>query len=163
MFPSNVSVGEAEAEANIVDNTELPCLFRNYRELYSKFNDELKPEPIGEGYGINFYTYYLVFKPFNKSYNKDFNGLDHIRKFIARNTQIFRMLITREIEEKKVHYNVIIKTINPIALHNVNTNKYKIHQQLIPESADHISNTLSYILKESRRRRMIKYKDYYYS
>ena len=60
------------------------------------------------------------------------------------------MLIAREINETKVHYNVILKTINPISLHNVNTTKYKIHQQLCVEEYTHIFNLLAYVLKRSK-------------
>ena len=164
MIQANVSVGEAEAEANIYDNIELPCLFRNYRELFNRFKKWFEPEPLSEGYGMIFSTYYLVFKPFNKTYDESFNAIDYIRKYLTKKvgSDIINMLITREINESKVHYNVILKTINPISLHNVNTTKYKIHQQLCVEESTHVSNLLAYVLKEAKTRRMIKYLDYYY-
>ena len=48
MIQPNVSVGEAVAEANISDNIEcdkLPCLFRNYRELFNRFKSGLNLIP----------------------------------------------------------------------------------------------------------------------
>ena len=164
---TDVSVGEDEAEANISDNIEcdkLPCLFRNYRELFNRFIKWFEPDPDSRKYGIEFSTYYLVFKPFNKTYNKDFNAIDYIRKYITKKVgnDVVNMLIAREINETKVHYNVILKTINPISLHNVNTTKYKIHQQLCVEEFTHISNLLAYVIKEAKTRRMINFLDYYY-
>lgn len=105
--------------------------------------------------------YYAVFKPFNKNYDPEFDGIDHIRKKVNRFTKTENMIITREINEAKIHYNVMFWTLNPECesfFHEKKTNRYYIHCQKAPLSDKYKIH--EYIVKESMTR-FFKKKDIY--
>lgn len=116
--------------------------------------------------------YSLTFKPFNKTYNNLFNGIDHIRKKIAGNMSYESLIITREIYANKTHYNALIYTIDDaMILHDKHTNLYMIHVQQVTATyrssevlrtlRENIDGVFNYITKETKVRTFKKFIDYY--
>jgi len=104
--------------------------------------------------------YFLTFKPFNKNYDRDIDfyctkGLDHSRKKIGK---VSAYIMTREIYAQKVHINMLCVSARPLDLlfHNKKTNKYYIYA----EKCNDRRQVFQYIIKESKTRNFIKYKDY---
>lgn len=124
-------------------------------------------------------TFYLVFKPFNKLYDKSFNAIDHVRKRIGLNHKYESLIITREINATKVHYNVLVFTKDDMMdLHDRQTNKYKIYCQEVNADAlrytasgidvsgkhtyrEQVEAVYDYIFKESHVRKFIWKLDYF--
>jgi len=105
--------------------------------------------------------YMVVFKPFNKAYEKDnawfqFKGIDRCRKWLKKP---LAYVFTREIEAEKTHINAIVCTNDDLMLKHegVVANKYKLHIQQLKTLGDR-QNALLYIQKE--RRQLIEYIDY---
>ena len=76
--------------------------------------------------------HYMVFKPFNSNYDPDFNGIEHIRKYLSgRKINPEAMIITREIMSAKVHYNVMIWVCedHDFYLEGKQTSRYRISHQ----------------------------------
>ena len=168
---SHLNVGEAEPVAGATiynddytdcdDGTVIPrhCVFHNYHSVHAM----VKPY-VDRSYERPFRWFYLTFKPYNKNYERDIDfylrkGFDYARKKIGK-VKFFTM--TREINAKKVHLNVLCCTDRPLEkLHNQKTNKYFIHCQECPRMLDR-QLVLDYILKEARTRYFHKYIDYQY-
>lgn len=105
--------------------------------------------------------YLLVFKPFNKAYERDhewfqYKGIDRCRKWLKKP---LAYVFTREIEAEKTHINAIVCTNEDLMMSHegVVANKYKLHIQELKTLGDR-QNALSYIQKE--RRTLHQYIDY---
>lgn len=109
--------------------------------------------------------YFLVFKPFNKTYKDNFSyynnkALDAIRKNI-NNNGTSDYFISREIKSKKVHYNALCYSKEDfVQLYDKKNrlNKFRVHCKRIPKRDRW--RVMSYITKESRVRPFIQYRDY---
>lgn len=107
--------------------------------------------------------FFLVFKPFNAAYIKDpswfeHKGLDAVRKNI--NTKDY--FITREINSKKVHINVLCYDKRDLVerYHDKNRlNKYRVYCKKIDKKIER-DRILKYITKEHYDRPYKKYIDY---
>lgn len=108
--------------------------------------------------------YFLVYKPFNRSYEKDPDwyknkSMDYVRKHVKRQSVV---MLTRELLASKTHINVLACSENDLELLNgkvTANNKYKIHvERLTGPAARH--RVYQYIFKESRVRDFEKYRDY---
>lgn len=102
--------------------------------------------------------YFVVFKPFNKKYNSNYDGMDHVRKALG---DCKAMIITREIRSAKVHYNALIATTqNFIEKHEKNTSRYMMYVKSLDHKnfldTVHACNSVhEYIIKESKLRYFI--------
>lgn len=108
--------------------------------------------------------YFVVFKPFNKSYNKcpdwyAIKGIDSCRKYFKRPSAY---ILTRETEAEKVHINALVCSENPPEEGAVYNNKYKLHVDILPTLGDRL-RVLTYILKEFPNRTFSQYLDYIHS
>lgn len=108
--------------------------------------------------------YFVVFKPFDRSYLKDphwyqVKGLERCRKSLRQPLKAYVM--TREIDANKTHINALVCSgFDYMSIDgSVLANKYKLHVQLLPSPADR-HNVLRYIQKESAKRSFVKYLDY---
>ena len=114
----------------------------------------------GRTYELPYRWFLLTFKPFNRTYDDNFDFyqnkcIDHCRKKLGK---VAAYIITREIKATKTHVNIlcVTKRALSIELHEKKTNRYFIYCK---EAYDrHIC--LEYILKESRTRNFTKYIDY---
>lgn len=107
--------------------------------------------------------YFVVWKPFNRAYEKDpdffrVKGLDKCRQMFKKPNAY---VVTRETESTKVHINAVVATSQPLdAKHETSyCNKYKVHVQRLSTLGDRL-DVLSYITKENRDRSFTKYLDY---
>lgn len=94
--------------------------------------------------------YYLVFKPKNKNYDPKKNLIDHVRKKVGKYSVI---IITREIDATKVHYNVLVRTSEELShLHDHQDSRFMISCQLVPNRKKDLDTVHEYIIKESKTR-----------
>lgn len=107
--------------------------------------------------------YYVVFKPYNSSYEKDpdwykVKGLGSCRRSFKTPKAI---IMTREIVASKVHINVLVCTSSDVILRHEKdyNNKYKLHVSLLLTQADR-QNVLTYLWKEALNREFVRYLDY---
>lgn len=159
---SNVDAALAEVEAYIpYDPTYCPLTANNIKNpffrqvlLGSLMSNYLRLPSwylIRRSYEAPTRLYFLVFKPFNKNYNAKKDLMDHVRKKIGSGHKA--VVITREINATKVHYNAMILTNKPdlvTTLHNKQTNIYKITCKECPLADKY--RVHDYITKESRTR-----------
>lgn len=74
---------------------------------------------------------FLTFKPFNSTYKRSFDAMDHVRKKIGSGHEA--IIITREINATKVHYNAMVfSTKDLTCLHDKQTNYFKIFSKEVP-------------------------------
>lgn len=103
--------------------------------------------------------YYLVFKPKNKKYDPKKNLMDHVRKKCGKHSAI---IITREIEAAKVHYNVLVRTTEDLSkLHDTQDSRFYIYCKEVPHKAADLNKVHEYIVKESKTRYFTDNKDIY--
>lgn len=107
--------------------------------------------------------YFLVFKPYDRAYNKDpawfqVKGLDRCRKILKRQAV---HILTRETDATKTHINMVCCTDQDILVFHEKdlANKYKIHAQVLKDYADR-ENATTYMFKEELKRPFINYLDY---
>lgn len=111
-------------------------------------------------YESPFRWYFVIFKPFNKSYSKDrdwfmHKSLDSTRKYFKKP----RVLIgTKEIEAAKVHVNWLVCTDQKL-VDGRNTSRHKLKVIELGDIGDR-RRILDYILKEASLRQFQEYKDY---
>lgn len=92
--------------------------------------------------------YFMVFKPMNEHYDPHFNGMDAMRKYIGK---VDHLIITREINSAKVHYNAMIWTDRDMTIkHEKHTKRYYVYCVCI-SGADRFK-VHDYIVKESHTR-----------
>lgn len=110
--------------------------------------------------------YLVVFKPYDKAYEKDkdwfaVKGLDSCRKLFKKPEAY---ILTREVNASKIHVNAIVATKIDMSYKHDKTycNRYKIHVSQLRHVSDRIS-ALDYITKESKDRTFVKYLDYLHS
>lgn len=107
--------------------------------------------------------FFVVFKPYNRAYNKDpayfrIKGLSKCRDAFIKPEAI---LLTREMEAEKVHINALVATTaDPSYLHEKSyCNKYKVYVDEVCTRSS-LLRVKDYILKESKHRTFEKYLDY---
>lgn len=101
-----------------------------------------------------FVNYFVVFKPFKKTDDKNFDGLKHIRAYLKNKGIVAEaIIITREVMAKRVHYNMLISTMYGMCqLHDKQTSKYRMHVQMILSKIKPVLAIHDYIVKESKIR-----------
>lgn len=111
--------------------------------------------------------YYVVFKPYNKPYEKDPDwywnyAVDKAKRWGFRNSKTF--IVTRERDAAKVHANVLIHSHQDLLRYQDKSvyNKYRLHVSLLEGKADRL-NVLNYITKEAKVYSFKLYQDYYYT
>lgn len=122
-------------------------------------------EPLQRSYE-NQKWYLVVFKPYNKPYEKDpqwfeYKAVDKATKWCK--TKCSAYFVTREKDSTKVHGNAVcVSSINLHEKYHEKTayNKYKIYVTELPNLGDRI-RALNYITKESNTRSYKLYLDYY--
>lgn len=135
MLHSKRSRGEAEDGAtNIIkyDPTDpLGCFMPNYCLLHNYLSCPSWPV-VKRSYESQ--LHYMVFKPFNKTYDPDYDAMDHIRKKICSLGNIDMYIIVREIKATKIHYHAMVWSDSPLfMLHEKQTNRFRIHYQEVCE------------------------------
>lgn len=108
--------------------------------------------------------YYVVFKPFNKTYTKmldwyTIKGLDSCRKYFKK-PEVY--ILTREIDAEKIHINALVCTRTPPVDGSVYNNKYKLHVSELSTLGDRM-RVLTYVTKEFYNRSFYQYLDYLYN
>lgn len=118
---------------------------------------------IKRSYERPIYWYLVVFKPYNKAYEKDIDwfkvkGIDKCRKLFKRPSCY---LLTREILSQKVHVNAIVATSQDLIVQHDQSycNKYKLHVQMLHNLSDRLF-ALTYVTKEREQRSFVNYLDY---
>ena len=111
-------------------------------------------------YELPFRWFFLTFKPFNSTYDDNFDFyqnkcIDHCLNKLGK---VEGYIITREIKATKTHINILCVTTRALSieLHEKKTNRYFIY------CAEAVCKhtCLLYILKESKERVFKKYLDY---
>lgn len=126
-------------------------LFRNYLRMPTW-------DIIKRTYEKPIRCFYLVFKPFLSCDDKNYDGMTHVKKYMYRH-KFVTMIITREILEKRIHFNVIIWTKDNLKrLNDKKTSKYYIYSEELKEIADR-QRVHEYIIKESKYRHMYNSND----
>lgn len=130
---------------------------RHYYNLYYHFIKRSYEEP--------YKWYYIVFKPFNDTYdiNKYQYPLGTCSDYIRSMSDSFG-ISTREIDSNKIHVNsLMVSTRDMLSLHGRNITKrglkYKLHVEHV-SSLEHRMNVLSYMFKEADEREFVIYKDH---
>lgn len=97
----------------------------------------------------NMSLFFMVFKPKNKRYDPLFDGMDLVRKRIGSDFQ--DLIITREIDSKKIHYNAMVFTKKDLsAQHEKQTSRFFIYCKKVPYADKY--KVHQYIVKESMTR-----------
>lgn len=92
--------------------------------------------------------YFLVFKPFNKSYDPNYNGMDFVRKWITTKLAPVTYVITRERLSAKIHYNVLLNcAIDVNKYHDHNLMKFRMYVEYLPDLINRM-RVYKYITKE---------------
>lgn len=116
--------------------------------------------------------FYITFKPFNKNYDKDYDGMTEVKKRIQKE-EYESVIITREIKATKIHYNALIWSASDLDLkmHSKWTKRYKIfatrvglislHRKDLLGYKDECMRVFDYVMKESCERTFVKNLDYY--
>lgn len=93
--------------------------------------------------------YYLVFVPYDKNYDEQYNALDFIRRGYCKGSPGFQYVCTKE-KATKVHWNLLICTdYNMMEFHMKATRKYKVFAKLV-NPGEH-SLVYNYITKDYYR------------
>lgn len=165
MFPSNQR--ELCSECKIIleecvcdTQDEMPkeCLFKHYYHNLTEYTvpDEIRIKRTYEGYA----NYYIVFAPLQNHVDSP-DDLKKIEKYIRSKYQYERTVITKEILETRIHYNVFLTTKrNPVLQNGTIAMKYYLNVQHIPNQ-DHLKRVLNYMFKESKRRPFNPNRDYF--
>lgn len=111
-----------------------------------------------------FYWYYVVFSPLDKAYIDHYDwfqvkGLSKCRDFFQKPDTI---ILTRELNAKKTHINVLVCTQYPVSYRKskIYTHKYFAHVQRIDDGLAGRTRVLNYMLKECKTRTFLKWLDY---
>lgn len=148
-----------EANNIMATNAIVPsyCLLHNYIELKRELSHLVE-----RSYERPYKWYFMVFKPFDKSYERDYDfyqstaSFDHIKKKLGA---VSFYLFTREIFAAKTHVNVLVCSKRDLSsLHDKKTNKFWIFSKPAKERRD----VFEYIIKESKIRRFKPKLDYRY-
>lgn len=101
-----------------------------------------------------FRNYFVVFKPFKKTDDKQLDGLKHIRAYLKnKDIRPEAIIITREVMAKRVHYNMLIHTTYKMdLLHNKQTSKYRMYVNEVQTKIKPVLACHEYIVKESKVR-----------
>lgn len=146
-------------------NAQLICSDTNAQSTctipkYSMLNNYLRLaswEAIGNFKDCVGNIFYLVFKPKNKNYNSQKCFMDHVRKKVGK---FDVLIITREINSSKVHYNVLVRTSEDLTgLHDTQDSRFYIWCKSVKK--DDIYKVHEYIIKESKVRYFYDNKDIY--
>lgn len=107
--------------------------------------------------------HFLVFKPFNKAYDKNTEwytkkGLDYVRRLISDSHILF---ITKETMSAKEHINVMVacNDLKEFDGQVTPNNKYKIYTKPLKDIGHRIT-VYNYITKESKERPYFQYIDW---
>lgn len=152
MHPHHMGA-EALAEAEAIDTIEYNI--ENY-DWYLQCQKIVR-----RSYEYPYRWYYLTFKPFNEGYEPLSKDIDKIFNKLRSGAEF--MLVTREIDATKIHYNVIVAThIDLSRLHNrVSHHRWKMYCDEL-DTTDYRMNVFKYMCKEARRRPFLKFIDYKY-
>lgn len=103
-------------------------------------------------------TYYMVWKPYTRYQGTD--DLLRIEKLCRNKFKYERILITRETNAKRVHYNVLITSSScPINRHDRTLGRdFRIHCQNVSTVKD-VHQVIDYMSKEADTREFIPSKD----
>lgn len=121
---------------------------------------------IDRTYEAPYKWYFIVFAPIDRAYAQDpdffrIKGLDKCRSMFKK-PQAY--ILTREILDcAKIHVNALVCTDQDLLKRNTKIfcNKYYVHAQLVDRHHSSLNKVLSYITKESKKRRTLyKYLDY---
>lgn len=139
-------------------NLPKTCLFWNYETMIARTNsliDRTMERPTK--------WYFIVAKPFNSTYVKHHDwyqskALDHVRRKVGKS---HGYIITKEQESKnvpKTHINVLVASDRDLCsiLHEKKDNKFFYYCQECIDRKD----IQKYILKESKERQFMIFKDY---
>lgn len=96
-------------------------------------------------------VFFMVFKPLNSNYSIDYDGIEYCRKYLSKCDTV---IITREINSAKIHFNAIVSSPQDLTEHHEKrTGKFMIYcQEIKPERVRRVHE---YIVKESRYRYFI--------
>lgn len=131
-------------------------LFNYYYHNLTKYKiADFKPDRSYEGCA----NYLVVFAPLNNHVDKQ-DDIKKLEKYI-RKFKYERVVITREILEKRVHYNMIVTTKE-----NMMPSSGKIVQKFFMDvqhivNSGHLQRVWNYIFKESKRRPFYANTDYF--
>lgn len=132
----------------------------DYMELYNLFHSI-----ISRTYEEPYQYYFVIFKPYDDPYNRDpswfkYKGIDKCR-------QLFKtpqyLLLTREVDAKKIHVNALVCTDQDLMKRH-NTSYCKRYKLTVIHSPTILSreNRATYMLKEHKIRPFTKYIDFYH-
>lgn len=153
--------------ADSTESTESASVARNVVECEAIYNMAHIYRPlIQRSYDDPFNWYYITFKPFTDSYDKEYDRYQICLNIVSdwcRNKSDLG-IITREILAKKTHLNALVcSNKDLLKLHGTNIHKrglkYKLHVDLVPTFEDR-ERVLEYIFKESSERRFDIYVDH---
>lgn len=142
------SVGECPERSLLIEQPhEMDCIKMPTKKLFKNM-PRLLCDPIPQRtYEIGEW-YYLVFKPYNGTYDPEYNALDYIRKFLSKSNLVNCYVITRERISSKIHWNVLVNCTKDLMIyHDHPTQKFFIHAQVCPKPCDR-SKVYDYITKE---------------
>jgi len=125
------------------------------RDIFKQFKESI--EDTEEDYTF----YLLTFCPLNSNYNPEYNAIDYIRRHYTSSSNYY--LITKEVMETKVHYNLLISSNNTMLVHHgKRASKFYIHAKEIKLNEQ--LRVFKYITKEYYEQKLLwkPYKDYLY-
>lgn len=152
-------------EGNVADYDDYeydPDEFIPKENMMSNYKRVISWPVVKRSYERPLNLYYATFKPFDHNYDPEKIQLEHVRKKIASWCKTSAIIITREIEAKKHHYNAMFWTTVPLLdlkVHDTCTNLFKVWCNQVPLVDKY--NIHDYIIKESRIRYFKPKKDVY--
>lgn len=104
--------------------------------------------------------YYVVFKPYNRTYSRDpewyqHKAMDYCRRFFSRPKILIQV---KEQDATKTHVHALVCTDQKL-IDGCSMTRYKLSVSLLHDIGDRI-RTLDYLVKESLKRQFIIYRDY---
>lgn len=130
-------------------------LDRKYRQLLKLYQSKCEHVP---SYG----WYYVVFKPFNKTYEK-YEDFYNNKQYEATRKSIYKYCKPRvvmgmlEQRATKTHTHFLVQTQTELTnIHDKNTNKHRIYCVRVEEPLE----VVPYLIKESGLRPVYEYTDY---
>lgn len=154
--PREANESEARNEANIYNKginiiSEIP-MNENFisKKCLFKRMPRLPCDPVPDMTYEQGHWYFVVYKPFDKGYDPDYNAFDYIRKYIKKYFKADTYVITRERISAKVHFNVLLHCDNDSLVRDYcgkNVTRFKLNVQYLNTHRDR-KLVYEYITKE---------------
>lgn len=143
---------ECEVISNIQDTMDIMPKSNLFNHYYHNLTHLTVPETFKYNRSYEGCSNYLiVFAPITNHIDSK-QDIKKIEKYLRSKYHYQRILLTREILESRIHYNVLLTTkSNPILTNNTIVQKFHLNVQHVP-NITHLPTIIQYMFKESKHR-----------